>query len=129
MKTLRGVIVLVLALVLPGPVLAADFQAGLEAFERDDYATALKELRPLAEQGNAEAQVLLGRMYVLGWDVFRDYDEAAKWYRLAAEQGHTGAQLWLGNMYRTQDRHCHVNRIRSEIEVTRRLSKCAFSMA
>ncbi len=25
--------------------------------------------------------------------------------------------------------HCHVNRIRSEIEVTRRLSKCSFSMA
>ena len=103
MRALRTAVVLVLALVLPGPVLAADFQAGLEAFERDDYATALKELRPLAEQGNAEAQVLLGRMYVLGRDVFRDYDEAAKWYRLAAEQGHTGAQLWLGNMYRTQD--------------------------
>ncbi len=50
MKTLRSVVVLVLALALSAHVLAADYQAGLEAFERDDYATALKEWCPLAEQ-------------------------------------------------------------------------------
>ncbi len=50
MRALRGVIVLVLALALPAPVAAADFQAGTEAFNRGDYASALKEWRPLAEQ-------------------------------------------------------------------------------
>jgi TPR repeat protein len=69
MRALRGAIVIVLALALPARVLAADYQAGLEAFQRDDYATALKELRPLAEQGNAEAQDLLGRMYSAGFGV------------------------------------------------------------
>ena len=38
MRALRGVFVLVLALALPAPVLAADFQAGLEAYDRGDYA-------------------------------------------------------------------------------------------
>ncbi len=41
MRALCGVFVLVLALVLAAPVLAADFQTGLEAAERGDYATAL----------------------------------------------------------------------------------------
>jgi hypothetical protein len=40
-KTMRGVVIFVLALALPAPVLAADFQTGLEAAERGDYATAL----------------------------------------------------------------------------------------
>ena len=50
--------------------LAADFQAGAEAFERGDYAVALREFRPLAEQGiMAEAQSYLGSMYHLGMGV------------------------------------------------------------
>ena len=60
MKALRGAVVLVLALALPATVLAADFQAGLEAYKRGDYATALEELRPLAEQSDAGAQYTLG---------------------------------------------------------------------
>jgi len=49
------------------PVLGhADFQAGEDAYDREDYATALKEWRPLAEQGNADAQFNLGVMYEQG---------------------------------------------------------------
>ena len=33
----------------------ADFDDGLAAYQRGDYATALKEFRPLAEQGHAVA--------------------------------------------------------------------------
>ena len=83
MRALRRVIVLVLALALPAPALAADYQAGLEAFQRDDYATALKELWPLAEQGDAEAQFNLGAMYLLGHGVPQDYVQAHMWYSLA----------------------------------------------
>ena len=57
MRALRGVFVLVLALVLAACAPAGDLETGAEAYDRGDYATALKELRPLAEQGNAEAQV------------------------------------------------------------------------
>ncbi len=83
MKAFRGVVVLVLALALSAPVLAADhLLAGAEAYKRGDYATALKEWRPLAERRHAEAQFHLAALYEEGWGVAPDYAEAAKWYRL-----------------------------------------------
>jgi len=78
---------------------AQDFNKGLEAFIADDYATALKEWKPLAEQGNAKAQYSLGWMYKMGEGVIEDYAESGKWYRLSAEQGYAFAQFNLGLMY------------------------------
>jgi TonB family protein len=72
---------------------------GGAAFERNDYVTAIKLWRPLAEQGNAPAQAMLGAMYNEGLGVTQDYKEAAKWFRLAAEQGVADAQHNLGWMY------------------------------
>lgn len=63
-------------------------------------AIALRELRPLAEQGDAEAQYNLGVMYNEGKGVPQDYTEAVNWYRKAAEQGFASAQYRLGNMYK-----------------------------
>ena len=76
-----------------------DFDAGLDAYERGDYETALKIWRPLAEQGNAHAQYFLGKLYKDGQGVPQDYEEAARWYRLAAKQGHAKAQYSLGWLY------------------------------
>ena len=47
---------LVLALLVVLPVTAQDFQRGVAAYNRGDYSTALREWRPLAEQGFAKAQ-------------------------------------------------------------------------
>ena len=47
----------------------ADLQKGLDAAQKGDFATALKEWKPLAEQGNARAQNNLGLMYVKGQGV------------------------------------------------------------
>ncbi len=69
--------------------------------DKGDYATALKEWRPLAEQGDAEAQCNLGYMYKGGKGVPQDDAEAARWYRLAAVQGLDRAQFNLGIMYAT----------------------------
>jgi TPR repeat protein len=69
------------------------------AHQRGDYATELRLLRPLAEQGNAEAQTALGLMYDAGHGVPQDYIEAVKWYRCAANQGFTDAQDSLARMY------------------------------
>ncbi len=77
----------------------ADFEAGMEAYDRGDYATALKEWRPLAEQGDANAQFNLGSMYEYGDGVPQDDTEAVRWYRLAADQGYAKAQSNLGLMY------------------------------
>ena len=76
-----------------------DIADGIEAYLNEDYATALKLLRPLAEQGYASAQHNLGVMYANGEGVIQNYKEAVKWYRLAAEQGDGEAQNNLGLMY------------------------------
>ena len=76
-----------------------DFEKGMAAYERGDYATALKEWRPLAEQGNVDALRNLGFMYWTGQGVPQNYAEAAKWYRKAAEQGDVNAQNIIGGMY------------------------------
>jgi len=69
-----------------------DFDPGMEAYERGDYATALKEWRPLAEQGIARAQSNLGSMYEYGEGVPQDDVQAHMWLNLAAEQGHEDAR-------------------------------------
>jgi TPR repeat protein len=69
------------------------------AYEHKDFATAIGIWRPLAEQGNAEAETLLGAMYWSGEGVSRDHHEAAKWYQKAADQGYARAQNDLGFMY------------------------------
>ena len=78
---------------------SADFQKGLAAAQRGDFVTALREWKPLAEQGDARAQYNLGQMYRQGLGVPQDYKTAVKWYRLAAEQGDADAQYNLGFMY------------------------------
>lgn len=86
--------------------------------ELTDYAW--DKITFLAEQGNAEAQFMLGVKYN-GYDFWEgkwineekpnsnshrfllrtpyDYDKAAYWYLKAAEQNHSGAQNNLGNCY------------------------------
>ena len=64
-----------------------------------DYATALREWRGLAEQGDAWAQSFLGSMYYEGIGVTQDYAEAVRWFRLAAEQGNALGQHDLGMAY------------------------------
>ena len=76
-----------------------DYEAGLRAIQKEDYQTALKKWKPLAEEGNSDAQFALGYMYLQGKGVVMDYKKAMKWFRLAAEQGDSDAQNNLGLMY------------------------------
>jgi TPR repeat protein len=75
---------------------------GLAAYERDDYSTALKVLRPMAINGEAIAQVVLGAMYITGRGVPEDRAEGIRWYRKAADQGHANAQNVLGDIFRSE---------------------------
>ncbi|MDP7661678.1 MAG: tetratricopeptide repeat protein, partial [Nitrospinota bacterium] len=95
-----GLVVVVVALFLSASQSAeGGFQEGLDAARRGDYATALKEFRPLAEQGHAVAQYNLGVMYREGLGVPKDNKLAVKWFRKSAEQGDAYAQYNLGFMY------------------------------
>jgi TPR repeat protein len=75
------------------------FSQALQAYEREDYLTVLRLLRPLAVRGDTSAQFSLGVMYQYGQGVRRNDVEAVKWYRLAADQGKAEAQCYLGIMY------------------------------
>ncbi len=84
---LRFPIALVLSIVCLAAPAWADFQAGVDAYELGDYATALHEWRPLADRGVAEAQYNLGVLYGNGYGVPQDFVQAYKWYKLAATYG------------------------------------------
>ncbi len=73
---------------------------GVAAYKWGKYGIALREWRPLAEQGNAKALYNLGVMYRNGHGVPQDDAEAVKWSRKAAEQGYAEAQFNLGFKYR-----------------------------
>ncbi len=107
----RILLALLLALAVPAAALAhspqvprdpeqlARYQAGLAAYYNRDYATALKEWRPIAEQGNSAAQLFLGFLHANGQGVARDEGAAADWYRRAAEQDNMLAQIRLAMIY------------------------------
>jgi hypothetical protein len=104
---------------------AGPLEDGNNTYQRGDYAAAMRLLRPLALQGDADAQFKVGVMYDQGWGVpqnytlalacfresaqqgaagrgvARDEAEAALWYHEAAEQGNVAAQNNLGAMYQT----------------------------
>lgn len=79
----------------------AGFAEGATAYNSKNYAVALKEIRPLAQAGNAEAEHLLGLMYYMGRGVPQDYKLALEWHRKAALKGKADAQYVVGAMYYT----------------------------
>lgn len=75
------------------------FEDGVVAYQRGDYAEALKCFRLAADKGRAVAQFNVGLMFAAGRGVAQDYAEALKWFRLAAAQGNADAQYALGVAY------------------------------
>ncbi len=71
---------------------AADVKAGVDAWSRGDYRTAIDQWRPLAIAGDADAQFNLAQAYKLGRGVPLDPALAESWFRKAAAQGHVQAQ-------------------------------------
>jgi hypothetical protein len=95
----RRVAILVLMLGLAVPIGAGlwanpdtDNRHGdyVTALQLDDYVTALQDIRPLAEEGDAYAQLALGVMYLNGWNLPQDYVQARKWFNLASSRSAPG---------------------------------------
>lgn len=97
MKSLTHFLLAAGCLVGAGGAFAADVpSASIAAWERGDYGTAVREWRPLAERGDADAQFNLGQAYKMGRGVPADPKIARSWYEKAAAQGHERAQAYLG---------------------------------
>ncbi|ATY30757.1 SPOR domain-containing protein [Sphingomonas psychrotolerans] len=71
-------------------------KAGVDAYDRGDYRTALEKWRPEANRGNADAQFNMGQAYKLGRGVTADSSQAEAWYGKAARQGHEQAEGYYG---------------------------------
>ena len=93
---MKRMLMIVCAVLLLFSPLFANYK---EALHKGDYAGALKELRPLAQKGDAKAQSNLGLMYATGRGIPQNSVEAEKWIRKAAEQGLAEAQYNLGLIY------------------------------
>ena len=96
-----------LALVSAIPAVAADskadktWQEAWTAYNIGQYKKTLRLLQPLASDGDARSQVLLGRCYENGLGVPQDLATAFKWYMLAAEQNDAEAQTLVAYMLRS----------------------------
>lgn len=78
---------------------AGDTAAADAAYKKGDYKTAARDLRALAEKGEAKAQYRLGVLYDKGQGVKQSRTKAAHWYALAAKQGYIPAQYNLAVLY------------------------------
>ena len=90
---------LVATMLLASSAAAGDWEDAEAAYERRDFATAFQLWKPLADQGDADAQFNLGVMCSNGRGVPEDYTEAAKWFRKAADRGNDKAQFNLALMF------------------------------
>ncbi|MFQ5961751.1 MAG: tetratricopeptide repeat protein [Candidatus Methylomirabilales bacterium] len=100
MKRLALAVALLIALAAPA---WAGFDEGWEAYKRRDYATAIGEFMPLAEQGHTRAQLTLTVMVMVDgcgpWDCFKlmDREKLKKWHELRNEKNRNEAKIWFRN--------------------------------
>jgi len=80
-----------LATLAGAPAARADYYDGLMAYQNRDFVTAMHELAPLADGGDARAQTIVGLMYRDGQAVPQDYVRAHQWLNLAAAAGQQDA--------------------------------------
>ena len=92
-------LLLVLFACATGPAVAGPIEDGLAAYRSEDYETALRLLRPLAEKGDAAAQWGLGAMYANGLGVPFDGEAGVAWLRKSAGQSFAEAEFSLGVLY------------------------------
>ncbi len=98
-----GLIAAAQILGIPGAV-AGPWEDGMAAYNRGDYVPAIRLFRPLAEQGNAKAQSVLGVMYRKGEGVARNSVRAFIWFSRAAARGDARAKAELRDVSQTMTR-------------------------
>ena len=83
-------------------------QEEISTYKFDDYTKAYAFYRPLAEQGDVEAQLILSRMYSEGLGVVKDDLKAIEWQAIAVEEGDAairrGFDLQLGNILKDAEK-------------------------
>ena len=75
-----------------------DISAGLQSYKKGDYQTAFRIFSELSEKRDANAQLLLARMYEKGEGTSRNEDRARFWYKSSADIGNPDAQYAYGTL-------------------------------
>ena len=88
-----------LAAVLLAQPAAADLEKGLAAVQSGQWDKAFRQFQGSAAEGNPDAQVNLGNLYLQGLGVERSDPKAYAWYAKAARQGHPQALGKLAIMH------------------------------
>jgi hypothetical protein len=83
---------------ISAPVTAGPLEDGNAAYKRGDYAKAMQILRPLADQGDGMAEVIVGNMYYNNFGVPLDYVTAYMWFSLGATHGNSLGAFLLNQM-------------------------------
>lgn len=94
----RYLFVLALLSLLSSPA-CAGFQEGKDAYDNKNWQQAVLHLRPIAEEGDDRALIVLGNMYSNGFGVTQNYQEALSLYKRAAEKNNTDAMNAIGAIY------------------------------
>jgi TPR repeat protein len=100
----KWIFAMLAAQVTASAAVAGPWEDGMAAYNRGDYLPAIQLFRPLAEQGNAKAQKVLGIMFRKGEGVPKDPVRARMWYSLAAKRGDAGAKTGLREVSQTLTR-------------------------
>src|SRR5688572_11291909 len=92
----KSLVMAILLAAIAAPAAAQSVRAGIQAWQKSDYSTAVAIWRPLAEKGDGDAAFNLGQAYRLGRGVPTDLGTAQSWFERAASNGHLDAQTTLG---------------------------------
>jgi len=84
---------------LNAAVIASDLEDAVEAMRTGNFAEAYCIMRPLAENGDADAQYNIGWMYLNGYGLRVNDSLALNWWEKASAQGHTDANFSIGMLY------------------------------
>lgn len=117
-----SLLLLAALLLLAPPVLHAGLDEGYAAYLRGDYAAALEEFRPLAEQGDAGAMNNLGLMYETGRGVPQDMVRAYALYNLSAAADPSDENRARGNRDRLAETLTSAQLLKGQ-ELTRTLAQ------
>ncbi len=72
--------------------------------EQGDYLNAAKELRPLADGGNAEAQLMAAKLFFEGKGVIQSDAQGVNYATMAADQGNVeGIELLLNHLFKKEN--------------------------
>lgn len=99
MKAIRLFVAAFALLVMPLAVSAQSMYMAKQYYNQGKYLDAAKQLRPLADGGNAEAQLMAAQLFFEGKGVAKNDAQGVKYATLAANEGNEEAIKLLANHY------------------------------